>query len=73
MPPLRPTKRRDLILYLRQLGFEGPYSGGNHQFMVKDDITLRLPNPHQSDIGVELLIRILRQARIDRSLWESLS
>ncbi len=73
MPPLRPTKRRDLILYLRQLGFEGPYSGGKHQFMVKDDITLRLPNPHQSDIGVELLIRILRQARIDRSLWESLS
>jgi predicted RNA binding protein YcfA (HicA-like mRNA interferase family) len=54
------------------LGFEGPYSGGKHQFMVKDDITVRLPNPHQGDIGQEFLARILRQARIDRDQWETL-
>ncbi len=35
MPHLGPIKRRDLIYYLRQLGFEGPYPGGNHQYMVK--------------------------------------
>jgi predicted RNA binding protein YcfA (HicA-like mRNA interferase family) len=58
--------------YLKQLGFEGPYSGGKHQFMVKDDITIRLPNPHQGDIGQEFLARILRQARIDRAQWEAL-
>jgi predicted RNA binding protein YcfA (HicA-like mRNA interferase family) len=58
--------------YLKQLGFEGPYSGGKHQFMVKDDITVRLPNPHQGDIGQEFLARILRQARIDREQWEAL-
>jgi predicted RNA binding protein YcfA (HicA-like mRNA interferase family) len=47
MPRLGPIRRRDLIRYLKQLGFEGPYSGGKHQFMVKkDDITVRLPNPH---------------------------
>jgi hypothetical protein len=40
--------------------------------MIKDDITLRIPNPHQSDIGKELLSRILRQARIDRGVWEKL-
>jgi len=40
--------------------------------MVRDDITLRLPNPHQSDIGKELLARILRQAGISRSDWENL-
>jgi predicted RNA binding protein YcfA (HicA-like mRNA interferase family) len=57
---------------LKQLGFEGPYSGGKHQFMVKDDITVRLPNPHQGDIGQEFLARILRQARIDREQWEAL-
>jgi hypothetical protein len=51
---------------------EGPYSGGKHQFMVKDDITVRLPNPHQGDIGQEFLARILRQARIDREQWEIL-
>ncbi|MGQ9630261.1 MAG: type II toxin-antitoxin system HicA family toxin [bacterium] len=72
MPPFGPIKRGDLIYYLKQLGFEGPYSGGKHQIMLKDDITLRLPNPHRSDIGKELLIRILRQAKIDRDVWERL-
>lgn len=72
MPAFGPIRRRDLIRYLRQLGFEGPYSGGKHQMMVKGNITLRLPNPHQSDIVRELLARILRQAKIDRETWEGL-
>ena len=72
MPRFGPIKRGDLIRYLRQLNFEGPYSGGKHQFVVKGEITLRLPNPHQSDIGKELLARILRQAGIDRTQWEQL-
>jgi predicted RNA binding protein YcfA (HicA-like mRNA interferase family) len=72
MPQFGPIRRRDLIRYLKQLDFEGPYSGGKHQFMVKGDITLRLPNPHQSDIGQEFLARILRQAKIDRERWETL-
>ena len=42
MPPLGPVKRKDLIWHLGQLGFEGPYSGGKHQFMVKGDITQRV-------------------------------
>jgi predicted RNA binding protein YcfA (HicA-like mRNA interferase family) len=58
MPRFGPIRRRDLIRYLTRLGFEGPYSGGKHQFMVKDDITVRLPNPHQGDIGQEFLARI---------------
>lgn len=72
MPHFGPIKRRDLIRYLRQVGFEGPYSGGKHQFMIKGDITLRLPNPHRRDVGRELLARILRQARIQRDEWEEL-
>jgi predicted RNA binding protein YcfA (HicA-like mRNA interferase family) len=72
MPRFGPIRRRELIQYLKRLGFEGPYSGGKHQFMVKDDITVRLPNPHQGDIGQEFLARILRQARIDREQWEML-
>jgi predicted RNA binding protein YcfA (HicA-like mRNA interferase family) len=72
MPRLGPLKRKDLIRYLRQIGFEGPYSGGKHQFMLKGVLSLCIPNPHQSDIGKELLIRILRQAGIDRSDWEKL-
>jgi len=72
VPQLGPIKREDLIRYLRVLGFEGPYSGRKHQFMAKGEITLRLPNPHQTDIGLELLSRILKQARIDRTTWQSL-
>jgi predicted RNA binding protein YcfA (HicA-like mRNA interferase family) len=67
-----PVKRKDLVWYLGRLGFQGPYSGGRHQFMVKGDITIRVPNPHQADIGRELLSRILHQAGISRDDWEKL-
>lgn len=66
MPPFGPIKRKDLVRHLKQAGFEGPYSGGKHQFMVNDEITIRVPNPHQADIGVDLPARILRQADIKR-------
>ena len=72
MPRLRPIKRAELIKYLQILGFEGPYSGGKHQFMLKGVIRLRLPNPHRGDIGRELLSRILKQAGIDEDSWEKL-
>ena len=72
MPRLGPIGCRDLIYYLKQFGFAGPYSGGKHQIMVRGDITLRLPNPHRGDIGREFLVRILRQAKIDRDEWENL-
>lgn len=72
MPRFGAIKRKELIRYLKQLGFEGPFSGGKHQFMLKEEITLRVPNPHQSDIRKELLSRILKQARIDRETWEKL-
>lgn len=72
MPPFGPVKRKDLIGHLKQAGFEGPYAGGKHQFMLKGDITIAIPNPHQGDIGRELLSRILRQAEISRDEWEKL-
>jgi len=70
MPPLKPVKRRKLIRKLRQLGFDGPYSGGKHQYMVKRDFRLALPNPHQKEIGVQLLARILAQAGVSPEDWE---
>lgn len=36
MPHFGPLKRKDLVHYLGQLGFEGPYSGGKHQFMIRN-------------------------------------
>jgi predicted RNA binding protein YcfA (HicA-like mRNA interferase family) len=70
MPHFGPIKRKDLISALRQLGFEGPFSGGKHQFMIRGDTTLRIPNPHQGDIGIELLSRLLKQAKLSRDVWE---
>jgi hypothetical protein len=40
--------------------------------MIKGKIVLRLPNPHRSDIGKELLSRILKQVKIDKKAWEKL-
>ena len=70
MLPLRPVKRKELIRRLRRLGFSGPHSGGKHEYLVKGNLRLALPNPHQGDIGVELLVRILRQAGVSRDEWE---
>jgi predicted RNA binding protein YcfA (HicA-like mRNA interferase family) len=72
MPPFGPINRKDLVHYLRVLGFEGPHSGGQHQYMVKGMIKLRIPNPHEGDIAADLLARILRQAGISRTEWEKL-
>jgi predicted RNA binding protein YcfA (HicA-like mRNA interferase family) len=71
-PAFGPIRRLDLIRCLRELGFEGPFSGGRHQFMVRSDVVVTLPNPHRGDIGRELLARILRQAGISREEWEEL-
>jgi predicted RNA binding protein YcfA (HicA-like mRNA interferase family) len=73
MPRLTPISRHDLIQRLVILGFEGPYAGGRHQFMVRGDRRLILPNPHRKDIGTDLLARLLRQAGISHEEWQALS
>jgi hypothetical protein len=40
--------------------------------MVKNNLTLTIPNPHHGDIGRELLSRILKQAKITKTEWELL-
>jgi predicted RNA binding protein YcfA (HicA-like mRNA interferase family) len=72
MPSFGPIKRVDLIRALRRTGFEGPFTGGKHQFMVRGELRLVIPNPHSGEIGRDLLIRLLRQANISREEWEQL-
>ncbi|WP_293130515.1 type II toxin-antitoxin system HicA family toxin [Microcoleus sp. bin38.metabat.b11b12b14.051] len=72
MPTFGPISRRDLVQYLREVGFDGPYPGGKHQYMVKGELKLTIPNPHQGDISQALLSRILRQGNITRDEWEGL-
>jgi predicted RNA binding protein YcfA (HicA-like mRNA interferase family) len=63
---LTPVSWEDLVKRLRKLGFEGPYGGGKHPYMVRGDLTLTIPNRHLREIGVNLLHRILRQAEVSR-------
>ncbi len=72
MPPIGPTKRKDLIYYLRQAGYSGPMKGSDHEVMVRGTRTIRIPNPHKGDISKDLLLRLLRQAGITRAEWENL-
>ena len=49
MPAWGPVSRRQLIAALRRLGFQGPYSGGKHQFMLRDDRVISVPNLADED------------------------
>lgn len=71
MPHFGPVSRRKLIQTLRRLGFDGPHSGGRHEFMTRGDVTVAIPNPHGGDISVGLLRRILDQAGVTRTEWEA--
>jgi predicted RNA binding protein YcfA (HicA-like mRNA interferase family) len=62
---------RKLVRKFQSLGFDGPYSGGRHLFMVKGSLKVRIPNPHRGDISKHLVVEILRQAGISKSDWES--
>jgi predicted RNA binding protein YcfA (HicA-like mRNA interferase family) len=72
MPPYAPISRRKLIRALRDAGFEGPYPASGHEIMHRGGLTVRIPNPHGSDIGRNLLNDILKQAGISRREWEQL-
>ena len=74
MPHFGPISRRDLIAALRRAGFEGPYSGSDHQYMMRDSAKSRVivPNPHRGDISTGLLKKVLWQAEMSREEWEKL-
>ena len=64
MPKLSPIKHKTLVKRLKQFGFEGPFPGGKHLYMIKNEIRLTLPNPHRNEIGIDLLRKILKQTGI---------
>ena len=76
MPAWRPLKRRDFIRKLRALGFDGPYSGTRHQFMISGPHRQTIPtNSEYSVPQVRLLLRQVQSilARpITLNEWNSL-
>jgi hypothetical protein len=70
MPRLTPCSRFEFIRKLKALGYDGPFAGTKHQLMsAAGRPNIVIPNPHQGDISVGLLSRILRDAIIDRDEW----
>ncbi len=68
----KPIKHREMLRRLRVLGWVGPYQRGKHPFMVRQQIRLTIPNPHEGDINWSLMKRILRQAKISEKDWQNL-
>ena len=66
---LVPLSWPELVHKLKLIGFEGPFHGGKHPYMIKGSFVLTLPNPHRTEISVDLIIRIIRQIGISRDEW----
>lgn len=64
-----PVSWKQLVKRLKDFGFEGPFSGGKHPYMIKKELVLTLPNPHKNEISVDLLSHVLKQADIKREDW----
>lgn len=71
-----PCKRRDFIRRLTQLGFDGPFAGTRHQFMIYQQHWLAIPS--NAEYSVAQLRFMLHEVEeiIDRQIaveeWNSL-
>jgi hypothetical protein len=54
-----PCKRREFVRRLRELGFEGPWSGTRHQFLVYRQHRLAIPS--NEEYSVPQLRMMLRE------------
>ena len=64
MSRLSPVSWNELIRKMHALGFKGPYTGkGPHPLMWRGDIRVMIPNPHRSDVSVDLIKKIQGKAR----------
>lgn len=68
----RPINRRELIRKLVRAGFSGPFSGGKHQYMLRDKLKIFIPNPHGKDIGLKIIKRISVDINISNKEFEGL-
>ena len=66
-----PIFRAKLIKRLKNIGFEGPFPGSDHDYMVRGDNFVRIPNVHRREIGANLVAEILTEGAISREEWLS--
>jgi len=76
MSQWQPCKRRLFIKRLRKLGFDGPYAGSRHQFMVNENHRLSVPS--NSDYSIPQLkmmiseVEIIMDRRLSADEWNDL-
>jgi predicted RNA binding protein YcfA (HicA-like mRNA interferase family) len=66
---LAPISWTALVKKLYAFGFDGPFEGGKHPYMIKANLVLTIPNQHREPISTDLLSRIIKQADITRDEW----
>jgi hypothetical protein len=71
MPKLAPIKHHELINRMRRLGFSEPSGGGHGLYMMRGTQKVSIPNPHEHDMSLDELRRMLDQAGISVEEWES--
>ena len=76
MSQWQPCKSRLFIKRLRELGFEGPYSGTKHQFMVYKQHRLSIPsNAEYSVPQFRMLLKeieIILERSVSAGEWNDL-
>ena len=71
-----PCRRREFVRRMRALGFDGPFSGTRHQFMVFSGHRLTVPS--NNEFSVPLLRMMIREVegimgrRLSAKEWNSL-
>ncbi len=60
MSQWNPCKRADFIRRMRRLGFDEPYSGSRHQFLIFENHRLTVPS--NQEYSVPQLRMMLREA-----------
>lgn len=76
MSPWSPCKRKVFVLRLRGLGFEGPFTGTRHHFMIYKEHRMAIPS--NREYSVPQLRMMLREVesilgrKITDAEWNSL-
>ncbi len=72
-----PCKRRIFVRRLREIGFDGPFSGTRHQFMVYGQHRLAIPSDAEYSVPqLRMMIREVEEIvghRITAAKWNELA
>ncbi len=76
MSPWAPCKRRGFIGRLRKLGFDGPFAGTRHHFMIYGENRLAIPSNKEYPIPqLRMMLReveLILGRRITADEWDHL-